>query len=283
MITKTSKFLECLTKKPTCFQSKNPSCTDLILKNKKYLSRNSNVLEVRISDHQSFIITALKSRLVEGNVKTKLYRDYREFNMDNFKAELDDKLKSCIVTEYSNFQKTFIQVLSYHAPAKKKNVRFNNSPFMTKTLRKAIMHRSRLKIYIRKRNDKNWEKYQKQRNFCVDLLRKTKTEYFKNLHVKDLSENRKFWKTIKPYLSNKGVNSNKLLLTKKGNLVRDERELGTVMNNFFINITKDLELKKDSKGKRNNLEDILKAFESHLSIGKIKKLLILLKSSLFVM
>ena len=43
--------LECLIKKPTCFQSKNSSCIDLILKNKKDLFRNSNVLEVRISDH----------------------------------------------------------------------------------------------------------------------------------------------------------------------------------------------------------------------------------------
>ena len=47
------------------------------------------------------------------------------------------------------------------------------------------------------------------------LLRKTKTEYFKNLNVKDLSDNRKFWKTIKPYFSNKGLNSIKLLLKKK--------------------------------------------------------------------
>ena len=64
---------------------------------------------------------------------------------------------------------------------------------MTKTLRKAIMHRSRLKnIYIRKRNDKNWENQEKQINFCLDLLRKIKTEYFKNLNVKDLSDNDKF-------------------------------------------------------------------------------------------
>ena len=78
---------------------------------------------------------------------------------------------------------------------------------MTKTLRKATMHRSRLKnIYIRKRNNKNLENYKKQRNFCYDLLRKTKTEYFKNLKVEDLSDNRKFWKTIKPYFSNKSLN-----------------------------------------------------------------------------
>ena len=76
--------------------------------NKEELFKNFNVLEVEISDHHSFIITALKSQLVKGNVKTKLYRDYSEFNMDNFKAELDDRLKSGLVTEYSNFKNIFI-------------------------------------------------------------------------------------------------------------------------------------------------------------------------------
>ena len=117
--------------------------------------------------------------------------------MDNFKAELDNKLKSGVVTEYSNFQNIFIQVLNNHAPAKKKILLFSDNSFMTKTLRKAIMHRSRLKnIYVRKRNDKNWESYKKQSNFCVDILRKTKPEYFKNLNFKDLSDNRKFGKQL---------------------------------------------------------------------------------------
>ena len=60
-----------------------------------------------------------------------------------------------------------------------------------------------------------------------------------------------------------------MLLKKNTNLVSDEKELVTIMNNFFFNITKDLELKKDSKGKLNNLEDnILKAFESYPSVKK---------------
>ena len=60
-------------------------------------------------------------------------------------------------------------------------------------------------------------------------------------------------------------------MKEKGNLVLDEKELATIMNNFFVDITKDFELKKDSKGKLNNLEDILRAFESHPSIEKMKK------------
>ena len=62
-------------------------------------------------------------------------------------------------------------------------------------------------------------------------------------------------------------------MKEKGNLVSAEKELATIINNFYINIAKDLELKKDSKGKLNNLEDILKAYESRLSIEKIKKVI----------
>ena len=40
--------------------------------------------------------------------------------------------------------------------------------------------------------------------------------FFKNLNVKDLSDNRKLWKTIKPSFSNQGLNSNKPLLKEKG-------------------------------------------------------------------
>ena len=60
-------------------------------------------------------------------------------------------------------------------------------------------------------------------------------------------------------------------MKEKGNFVSDEKGLATIINNFFINITKELELKKDNKGKLNILEDILKAFEYHPSIEKIKK------------
>ena len=83
-------------------------------------------------------------------------------------------------------------------------MRFNNNPFILKALRKAIMHRSKLKnIYNKYRTEDNSANYRKQRNFCVNLLRKNKTEYFQKLVVKDLSENRKLWKTIKPLFGTK--------------------------------------------------------------------------------
>ena len=43
----------------------------------------------------------------------------------------------------------------------------------------------------------------------------------------------------------------------------------TTMKNFFINITKDLELKEDTKGKCNNLEGIY--FLEHLNLTQVLK------------
>ena len=46
---------------------------------------------------------------------------------------------------------------------------------MTKQLRKAIMHRSRFKnVFNKNRTPKLCDSYKKQRDFCVNLLRKTK-------------------------------------------------------------------------------------------------------------
>ena len=47
--------LESLINEPTCFQSASPTCIDFILTNKKSLFKNSNVLEVGISDHHRLI------------------------------------------------------------------------------------------------------------------------------------------------------------------------------------------------------------------------------------
>ena len=71
----------------------------------------------------------------------------------------------------------------------------------------------------------------------MNLLRKTKKDYFQNLK-RHLSDNKKFWKTIKLYFTNKGLNLYKRLLKEKGNLVSNKKQLTTLMNSFFINTTK---------------------------------------------
>ena len=146
---------------------------------------------------------------------------------------------------------------------------------MTKSLRNAIMHRSKFKnIYNKARSNEDWDNYKNLRNFCVNLLRNTKKDYFQKRNIKDLTDTKKFWKIIKPFFSNKGINSNKLILRDKDVLITDEKALATLTNKYFVNITADLDLKRDSESLSDtstSVNSIFKRFHCHQSILKIQE------------
>ena len=133
---------------------------------------------------------------------------------------------------------------------------------MTKDLRKQIMVQSKLRnIFNKNRNYENWCKYKRQRNLCLNLLRKTKKSFYKNLDEKQVSDNKVFWKHVKPSFSDKGVNSSKITLVEKSSIIVDENKIANIMNNYFINITKTFSLKTLNK----NQIDIGN-FGNHISI-----------------
>ena len=188
---------------PACFKnSKNPSCIDLLLTNFKPSFMKTNFFETGISDHHKVISTIMKLHFTRKSPKTKYYRDCRKFDIDYFSSELSRQLSSvfCSIKEnvdyeelndFSRFHRVFLNLLNIQAPLKKKILRGNNSPFMTKTLRKAIMIRPRLKNCFNKtRSDENWTLYKTQRNFCTKLLRKTKIDYFSKVNPKLVFDNK---------------------------------------------------------------------------------------------
>ena len=67
--------------------------------------------------------------------------------------------------------------LDKHAPIKTKYIRANNSAFMTKDLRAAIMQRSKLRQKnLKERTNNSKHLCNMQRNLCVSLLRKTERD-----------------------------------------------------------------------------------------------------------
>ena len=146
---------------------------------------------------------------------------------------------------------------------------------MTKSLRNAIMHRSKLKnIYNKTQANEDWDNCKKERKFYVDLLRNTKKDYFQKLNIKDLTDNKKFWKIMKPFFSTKGLNSNKLILREKDVLITDEKALATLMNKYFVNIAAVLDLKRDSEtfsDTSTSASSILERFHCHQSILQIQE------------
>ena len=121
----------------------------------------------------------------------KTYRNYKTFAETRFNDLVKPKLDLIDKLDYPLFESIFIDVLSTHAPVTTKTMRANSHQFMIEALRKAMMTRSRLKnLYLKIRNSKN--SFKKQRN----LLKKTKSEYFWNLNIRDLNCNKKFWKKL---------------------------------------------------------------------------------------
>ena len=70
--------IKTLISSPTCFQSINPTCIDLILTNQEDLFSNSNTCEVGISDHHHLVSTMLNKRIPKGSTKTLFTEIIRE-------------------------------------------------------------------------------------------------------------------------------------------------------------------------------------------------------------
>ena len=231
----------------------------------------STTFETGMSDFHKLTTTILRKTISKGNAKKIFYRDYKAFDHSTFETRLQSKLKSETIIDYSQFQSIFLETLDNIAPVKTKVLRYNNNPFMNKALRKAIMTRSRLKNKFNKNSStKNWNSYKKQRNFCLKLLRQTKEKYFNNINVKKVSDNKTFWKSVKPFFSNKGLNSNNILLVEGNEIVNDDGKIATIMNRYFTNITKHMNLKANKISHREELVNILNTFKNHKSVQRIK-------------
>ena len=169
-----------------------------------------------------------------------------------------------------------MEVLNRHAPMKLKYVRGNNAPFMNKILSKAIMKRSRLRNkFLKYPNGNNKRIYNKHRNYCVNLLRKEKKKYYNNIDLKLLTDNKLFWKTIKPLFSEKNNISRKITLIEKDDIVSNDKEIAETMNEFFSNAVAKLNLKGYHTDLfptfcSDNITNIINKFSKHPSIINIK-------------
>ena len=97
------------------------------------------------------------------------------------------------------------------------------------------MVRTRLRnIFLKNRSEENKINYNKQKNLCVTLLRKSKREYYQNLSVENICDNKKFWKVVKPLLSNKIMSSEKITLVEGTKILKNDKETAKILNNFLF-------------------------------------------------
>ena len=76
---------------------------------------------------------------------------------------------------------------------KKKFLKVNYAPYMTKTLMKAIVKRYELKSkYLKFKTRESFKSYKKQYNFFIRLYKKEPKKYYSLIDFKNINDNRWF-------------------------------------------------------------------------------------------
>ena len=163
------------------------------------------------------------------------------------------------------------------APIKQKHIRGNQSSFMNKDIHKAIMTRTRLRNRsLKEPTEMNRLAYKKQRNYCVSLMCQSKKQYYDSLNVNHLTDNKNFWRIVKPNFSNKILRTNKVILRDGGKIISDTEKVADTFNKFFVNIGKALKIDQDKQflvEPKDVFDPVLKAikkYSAHPSILRIK-------------
>ena len=273
--------LKNLISEPTCFKNAlNPSSIDVILTNRKSCFHDSKAIETGLSDHHKMILSVLKSNFEKRDPIEVHYRSYKNFDEISFRYDLSYALFLRVqsITTYDEFKDIYLEILNLHCPMKKKYVRGNNAPFMNKDLSRAFMCRSKLKNQFNKNpTEANKILYNKQRNYCVSLVKKEKRKYYNDLDPKILEDNRTFWQRVKPLFSDKQKSLPKeIILIENDNITIDNTEVAEKLNTFFIESVDKLEIESFLKDNTNNISDenlqkIIDDYANHPSILKIQE------------
>ena len=131
------------------------------------------------------------------------------------------------LTNFKDVQYTLQRVLDKHASLKQRYVRANQENFIDKELNQAIMVKSKLRNkYLKSTSDIDRQRYNKQRNYCVKLLRLKKQKYYEYFGKSKITNNKNFWETIIPLFSSKIYSTNSwITLLENGYILSEESKV----------------------------------------------------------
>ena len=177
-------------------------------------------VETDLSDFHKMTLTVMKVFHKKQKPTIITYRSYKKFCNEVFMADFQNRISQVTSEnndlEFDIFKAVLNQAIQKHAPRKQRYVRANQAPLKNKTINKEIMKRSRLRNkFLNTKSDIDRKAYNKQRNLCVSLIRREKKNVVNNISTRDSTDNKTFWKTVKPLFTDKIQTKSKITLIEK--------------------------------------------------------------------
>ena len=115
--------------------------------------------------------------------------------------------------------------------------------------------------------------YKKQSNYCSRLYKREKKNFFCNLDFSFVEDNKHFWHNVKKYFSEKGRNTDNIILENDNNIISNKKEVCEELNSFFEkaadslgNNENRLIVNNDIELNLNSVDRAIKRFVIHPSI-----------------
>ena len=220
---------------------------------------NTTNFDCGLSDCHNMIAVCFKENSLSNKRQKITFRSYKSFEEASFTQDLHrvpfqvatifDDANDC----YWAYETLLMDIVDEHAPKKQKYPKKDSPPFMNSELRKAIYKKKMLHNKFKKiKNKANWEMYRKQRNYVTKLRKQSIHLYFFE-RCSGGPKSKDFWPTIKPFLSSKSSkNDCDIILLEKDTLISDQKEVSGLLNDFYINIAREIGIDSQSQDPENH-------------------------------
>ena len=131
--------------------------------------------------------------------------------------------------------------------------------------------------YLLPKSEIDKQRYNKQRKYCVKLLRLKNQKYYEFLDISKIIDNTFVWKTISSLFPDKSYSTNsKITLSENKVILSEESKVADTFNKVFSNVVKELKIEKDDDlptDATDETDPVLKAikkYKNHPSNLRIK-------------
>ena len=170
------------------------------------------IMKERVSQHERKVVTFRSTRTLDVEKRKDL--SCVSWNvMDTFDT-LDEK--------YLFWESLLNTIVEKHMPTKRMRFRKVDVPYMTPEWKRAIkMKRKFAKQYAQSRTEENWELKRIWRNKAAGYRRKAIKEYWKQKADDLKAKPSEFYKTFRPFLSDKKQPASEIHIKANGRIEKD--------------------------------------------------------------